>query len=123
MKSVIINMADRMKDAADLKLESLFASTSVADAGFSARIEKRIRRRQWVSRLALPIAMLVGGLIAVKPLAAAFTLLSRFAAILPRDLGGNLASLSASGLPQLSTVILGGMLALAFVMISRMLED
>ncbi len=123
MKSVIINMADRMKDATDLKLESLFASASVADDGFSARIEKRIRRQLWVSRLALPIAVIVGGAIAVKPLLAILTVLFRFADTLPSGISSNLGSLSSDSLPQLSTAILGGMLALAFVMISRMLED
>ncbi len=116
-------MADRMKDATDLKLESLFASDSVADDGFSARIEKRIRRQLWVSRLALPIAVIVGGAIALKPLVAILTVVFRFAAILPGDVSSNLGSLSSGSLPQLSTVIFGGMLALAFVMISRMLED
>lgn len=123
MKSVIINMVDRMKDAIDHKLESLFASAAVVDDGFSAGIEKRIRRKLWVRRLALPIAVLVGGVIAVKPMVAALTLFFRFAAILPGDLGSHLGSFSAGGLPQLSTVIMGGMLALVFVMISRMLEE
>lgn len=116
-------MADRMKDATDRKLELMFASESVMDDGFSARIEKRIRRNLWVSRLALPIAVLAGGAIALKPMLATLTLLTRFAAILPSELGSDLGSLSVGSLPQLSTVIMGGMLALAFVMISRMLED
>jgi len=116
-------MADRMKDATDQKLESLFASDSIADGGFSARIEKRVSRQLWVSRLALPIAVIVGAAIAVKPLVAVVTVLSRFVAVLPSDLSSNLGSLSSGNLPQLSTVIFGGMAALAFVMISRMLED
>lgn len=71
----------------------------------------------------MPVAVLVGGLIAVKPLVVALTLLFRFIAILPQDFGSNLGGFSAGALPQLSTVILGGMLALGFVMISRMLEE
>ena len=58
-------MVDRMKDAEDLKLESLFASDPIADGGFSTRIEKRIRRQLWVRRLALPVALIIGGSIAV----------------------------------------------------------
>ena len=123
MKSVIINMADRMKDAEDRKLESLFASNVIADDGFSTRIEKRIRRQLWVRRLALPVALLVGGAIAVKPLANLLTALFRFISVLPENVSGNLGVVSSINLPQMSTIMLGGMLVLVAVMITRMLED
>ena len=123
MKSVIINMADRMKDAEDRKLESLFASNVIADDGFSTRIEKRIRRQLWVRRLALPVALLVGGAIAVKPLANLLTALFRFISVLPENVSGNLGVVSSINLPQMSTIMLGGMLVLVAVMIMRMLED
>ncbi len=116
-------MADRMKDTEDIKLESLFASDPLPDDGFSARIEKRIRRRLWMRRLALPVAVVVGGAIAIKPLAGLVTVFSKFLAVLPGNVGNNLSGVSASSLPQLSTIMFGCMLALAFVMISRMLED
>ena len=51
----------------DLALEALFASQPIADDGFSRRVIARVRRRQWVRRLALPIAVLMGGAIAAKP--------------------------------------------------------
>ncbi len=85
MKSKIINMADKIKDAEDLLLESMFRSEPIDDDGFSGRIVSRIRRHIWLRRLALPIAMLAGAAIAVKPLMqliAAFSLLTDF---VPRD--------------------------------------
>ena len=123
MKSVIINMVDRMKDSTDLKLESLFASASLADDGFSVTIEKRIRRQLWVRRLTLPIAVLIGGLIAAKPLAGLVTALFKLAALVPANVGDNLAVVSSGSLPQLSTIIFGGVLVLAFVGLTRLLES
>jgi len=123
LKSVIINMADRMKDIEDSKLESLFASDPIADDGFSIRVEKRIRRQMWVRRLALPIALLVGGAIALKPLAGLVMQLLNFATVLSTSVSSSLGGLSASSLPQYSTVIFGGLLALAFVVVTRLLEE
>ena len=48
-------MAEKLKDAEDRLLESLFASEPIADDGFSRRVVTRIRRRIWVRRLALPV--------------------------------------------------------------------
>ena len=123
MKSVIINMADRIKDAQDRKLEALFATDPVRDDGFSVRIQRRIQRKLWVRRLALPVAVLIGGAIAAKPMAGLLAALIKVASVIPGDLGESLGSVSASDLPQFSTFILGGMLALVFVMATRMLED
>ncbi len=116
-------MADRMKDAEDIKLESLFASDTIADDGFSTRIEKRIRRQLWVRRLALPVALLIGGAIAVKPLANLLTALFRFVSVLPDNVSSNFGAVSSIDLPQMSTLMMGGMLVLVAVMITRMLED
>jgi len=123
LKSVIINMADRMKDAEDRKLESLFASAPVADDGFSKRIERRIRRHLWVRRLALPVALVIGGSIAVKPLVNLLTALFRFVSVLPDNVSSNFGAVSSIALPQMSTLMMGGMLVLVAVMIMRMLED
>ncbi len=68
MTSKIINMADRQKDAEDQLLESLFADSAIADDGFSQSVVRRIRRQVWVRRLALPVAILIGGGIALEPL-------------------------------------------------------
>jgi len=61
-------MADKIKDAEDRLLESMFRSEPIDDDGFSDRIVTRIRRHIWLRRLALPIAMLTGAAIAIKPL-------------------------------------------------------
>ncbi|MEM7430862.1 MAG: hypothetical protein AAF351_02865 [Pseudomonadota bacterium] len=61
-------MADKLKDTEDQLLESLFANEALADDGFSKLVVRRIRRQIWIRRLALPVAMLVGGTIAIKPL-------------------------------------------------------
>ena len=123
MKSVIINMVDRMKDTEDRKLESLFAFDAIPDAGFSVRIEKRIRRQLWVRRLALPIAVVIGGAIAVKPLAGLVTSLMNFMSVLPANVSTNLGGVSALNLPQMSTIALGSMLVVAVITIARLLED
>jgi hypothetical protein len=68
LKSKIINMADRLKDEADLKLEALFRTELVQDNGFSGRVVSRVRRQMWVERLSLPTAFVIGAMIAAKPL-------------------------------------------------------
>jgi hypothetical protein len=116
-------MADRMKDAEDMKLESLFASDTIADNGFSARIHKRIRRQVWVRRLTLPTAVVVGGAIAAKPVIGLVAALPQLFSILPASVSSNLDLASTSSLPQLSTILLGGMLVIAAVTFVRILED
>ena len=120
---MIINMAEKMKDAEDLKLESLFASEPVLDNDFSKRIEKRIRRQIWLRRLTLPIAVLVGGAIAVKPLAGLVTALMTFLSVVPANISSNLGNISTASVPHMSTIVLGGTLVLVVIMITRMLED
>lgn len=116
-------MVDRMKDTEDRKLESLFASDAIPDAGFSVRIEKRIRRQLWVRRLALPIAVVIGGAIAVKPLAGLVTSLMNFMSVLPASVSTNLSGVSALNLPQMSTIALGSMLVVAVITIARLFEE
>lgn len=123
MKSTIINMADRMKDAEDLQLESLFASDAIADRGFSLGVEKRIRRQLWVRRLSLPIAVLLGGAIAIKPLAGLVSAIRQFLSILPTSVSDSLINVAIVDLPQLSTFVLGAMLAVVAVTVVRLLED
>jgi hypothetical protein len=116
-------MADRMKDAQDLKLESLFASDSIPDGGFSVRIEKRVRRQIWVRRLTLPIAVLIGGAIAIKPLAGLVTALVKLLSVLPASIRSNLEGITIANLPQLSTFLVGGALVVAAITLTRLLED
>jgi len=117
--SKIINMADKMKDADDRLLESMFASEPIADSGFSAAVVKRVRRRLWLRRLAVPIAALVGGAIAIKPLADFVSIAaSLFPAVPPQ-----LIDATASMIPQLPTIVLGAMILGACLLGLRLLED
>jgi hypothetical protein len=116
-------MAERMKDSEDIQLEALFASEPVANDGFSESIQQRIRRRMWIRRLTLPIAILVGGAIAAKPLAGLVAASLKLASLIPANVSGGLESVSASSLPQFTTVLLGGVLAFVFVMATRVLDE
>ena len=119
---MIINMADRLKDDTDLKLESLFRSQPVQDDGFSVKIVSRVRRRIWVRRLALPVAITVGTLIAAKPLLQLASAIPKLLMIVPGSMSG-LDNLPLSSLPQNTTVIFGAMLSFAVMMVGKMLED
>jgi len=115
-------MADRLKDDADFKLESLFRSQPVQDDGFSVKVVARVRRRIWVQRLAMPVAITIGTLIAAKPLSQLASAIPSLLTIVPDSLG-YLDTLPLSSLPQNSTVIFGAMLLFAVMMVGRMLED
>ena len=71
-------------------LESMFAAAPIADDGFSARIVGKVRRRLWLRRLALPVAALIGGTIAIKPLTTLVTLIASLSMLLPQQLLGRL---------------------------------
>ena len=119
MISKIINMADRMKDAEDRLLESMFAAPPIADDGFSVRVVGKVRRRLWLRRLALPVAALLGGAIAIKPLTALVTLIASLSALLPQELFGIIAEF----IPQAQTVVLGALLLAVCLLGIRTLED
>lgn len=121
MTSKIINMAERMKDKDELRLEALFRSESIADDGFSQRVLRRLRRRMWVRRLVLPTALVVGGLVAFKPASELVAALFKLLDVLPKDLTAALPS--ASLLPQASTIMVGGALVVAALLFVRALED
>jgi len=120
--SKIINMADKLKDEEDRKLESLFRSDSINDDGFSVRVVSRVRRRIWVRRLSLPIALVIAIAVGAKPLL-------QLAEIIPGLLGSfpveaiGLDRFPIDGLPQMSTIIMGAVLLATVMMIGRMLED
>lgn len=119
---MIIYMADRLKDDEDLKLESLFRSQPVQDDSFSVRVVSRVRRRIWVRRLAMPVAITIGTLIAAKPLLQLVNAIPKLLMIVPDSIG-SLNNLPLSSLPQNSTVIFGSMLLFAVMMVGKMLED
>lgn len=112
-------MVDRMKDADDRTLEALFQAEPIADDGFSDRIVGKLRRRLWLRRLSLPIATVVGGAIAIKPMVAVGALFVRVLSSLPAELVAS----STSWIPSLQMLVTGGMLLAVGVFGLRMLED
>ncbi len=103
MTSTIINMVEKLKDAEDRMLEAMFQARPVADDGFSRRVVSRIRRRLWVRRLALPIAMLIGGAIAIKPLSQLVVAGSKLLTAVP----DGLLEMPVSWLPQMEAAVFG----------------
>ncbi len=116
-------MVDRLKDNEDKLLESLFRSDPVPDNGFSLKIVSEIKRRIWIRRLTLPAAFVVGAAIAVKPLSQLAVTFSNFLTLIPAKMPANVGTLSLGDFPQISTVILGGLLLAALMMVSKMLEE
>jgi hypothetical protein len=122
LTSKIINMAERMKDPEDLKLEGLFREEPVADDGFSVSVVARVRRQVWVRRLSLPVAIAIGSLIGIKPLLELAGTLPQIFSIIPVDkLGADVLPIDA--LPQGSTLMIGATLIMAVMFASRLLEE
>ncbi len=119
MTSKIINMAERIKDNEDRLLESMFTSEPIADNGFSEQIVRRVRRKLFVRRLTLPIAALIGGTLAYKPLAGLVTTLYQILLQLPGDVVGS----AASSLPSIQLIVTGGLILVAAILSINMLED
>jgi len=129
LTSKIINMAEKLKDAEDRLLESLFRMEPVPDAGFSNAVIRQIRTRIWVRRLALPIAMVIGGLIAIRPATEVVRAVPSLLAVVPRQF----VEAPASWLPQvdgvalstsvLQTVLFAAVLLAAGIFGSRKLID
>ena len=119
MTSKIINMADSIKDAEDRFLESVFRTDSLADNGFSRMVMRRIRRRLWVKRLAMPVAVVVGAAVAFKPLVGLVAMLAGILQVVPNDM----LETANQALPHLSTYILGAILLAACLLGLRTLEE
>ncbi|NQV86212.1 MAG: hypothetical protein HQ492_03960 [Woeseiaceae bacterium] len=112
-------MAERIKDAEDRLLESMFASPPLADNGFSVRVVRTLNRRLWLRRLTLPTAAIIGGAIAFKPLAGLFAALSSLSSLIPADT----ISMATGSIPQFQTVVLGAILLVVGLVSARMLEE
>jgi len=112
-------MADIRKDAEDRMFESLFRSTPIADDGFSDRVVTRIRRRLWLRRLALPVALVFGSAIAFKPVEELAMAASRLFAVMPPEL----VKAPVAWLPDVQTMVLGAVLLVAGVFGARMIEN
>ena len=98
-------MAEKTSDAEDRWLESVFRAEPIADDGFSRRVVSKIRRRMWFTRLALPVAAAIGGLIAIGPLAQLVSLFVNVVGKMPFDL----LSMPMEFLPQFQMIVLGGL--------------
>lgn len=112
-------MADRIKDDVDRMLETMFASAPIADDGFSKLVVRRIKRKLLLRRLLLPVAVLIGGLIAFKPVS---TLLGVASQLLPQ-LPEEFVTVAVASLPALQFIVTGALIMLVAVMSLGMLED
>lgn len=119
MTSKIINMAEKIQDAEDRLLKSLLRSESIEDAGFSKRIVARIRRDIWLRRLALPVAMLLGGAIAAKPVLQLGSVVS----VLSDSMPGNPLALPETMLAQLPMMLAFGCLVLIGIVTFQVSEE
>ena len=119
MKSKIINMADKTSDALDRLLASAFEAEPIADDGFSAGIVSKIRRRIWVNRLALPVAVVAGVAFAFKPALQLVNALLPLLNVVPVEI----ASAPMQLLPQVQLIILGGMAFAVGIALINILEE
>lgn len=116
--SKIINMAERMKDAEDRLLEAMFESSPIADDGFSVQVVRKVKKQLWFRRLTLPVAAVIGGAIAFKPLAGLVSLIAGLSTLVPQDT----LSMAAGSIPQFQTIVLGAVLLIAGLLGMRMIE-
>jgi hypothetical protein len=112
-------MAERIKDAEDRLLESMFASPSIADDGFSVGIVRKLSHRLWMRRLTLPTAALIGAAISFKPLTGLFAALSSLSVLIPQDALNS----ATSAIPQLQIVVMGAVLLAVGLVGMRVVEN
>lgn len=112
-------MADKTSDALDRLLASAFEAEPIADDGFSARIVSTIRRRIWINRLALPVAVFVGAAFALKPAIQLVNALLPLLNVVPAEI----ASAPMQYLPQLQIIVLGGLAFAAGITLLKILEE
>ena len=111
-------MAERMKDAEDRLLEAMFESSPIADDGFSVQVVRKVKKQLWFRRLTLPVAAVIGGVIAFKPLAGLVSLIAGLSTLVPQDT----LSMAAGSIPQFQTIVLGAVLLIAGLLGLRMIE-
>ena len=112
-------MADKLADAEDRLLESVFKAERITDDGFSKRVVSRIRRRLWFRRLAVPVAATIGGLFAIQPLIELVRFVSDVLGITP----GEFTEMTSQLLPQVQLIVLGGMIFVVFVTLVQFFEE
>ena len=119
-------MAERLQDAEDRFLDSILKSSPITDDGFSARIVTRIRLHLWVRRLALPVAVLIGGSIAIKPVMQLTTAATKLLTVVPAEMfevPAEVFDVPMAWFPQIQMVVVGAMLLFAGFLGTRMLQD
>ncbi len=119
-------MVDRLKDKEELRLETLFRSDPVPDIDFSTKVMTRIRRQIWMRRLTMPIALVLGGLIAFKPATELVASVSKILNVLPASLTNvslDIPSLPFDSLPQFSTYLVIGAMIFFVAVFCQALED
>jgi hypothetical protein len=119
-------MVDRIKSKEELRLEAMFRSDPLPDIDFSSKVMTRVRRQIWIRRLAMPVAILLGGLIAFKPASELVMTLSKVMNMLPANLTSvsmDIPSIPVESLPQVSTYLIGGLMILVTLIFVRVLED
>jgi len=119
LTSKIINMAERIKDDEDRLLESMFASEPIADNGFSEQVVRRVKRKFFLRRLTLPVAALIGGAIAFKPLSGLAAAVYQLLLLLPDELVVS----ATDNLPSIQLIVTGGLILFAAILTLNMLED
>jgi hypothetical protein len=113
-------MADKLKDAEDEFLESLFAAEPIADDGFSEHVVRRVRRRLWIERLSLPLAVALGGLVAFKPVVA---VVGGVVGALGQWAPPEMFTISLDWLPPPEQLVAGVLLLIVAMFSMSMLED
>ncbi len=112
-------MANTVKDEQDRKLDAVFRLPPLSDAGFSARVVCKVRRRIWVRRLAIPLAACIGGLLSFEQLTGLVAALSRFSSLISQDIIG----LTIPSVVQWPTAVVGAILILACLLGVELLEE
>ncbi|MBT8101049.1 MAG: hypothetical protein KJO82_14940 [Gammaproteobacteria bacterium] len=112
-------MADKFKDADDRWLESMLRDDTIADNGFTDRVVGRLRRRIWLRRWVLPLAMFIGGVIAIKPATELLGAILKVVNLLP----ANLVRLPDITVLQMPVVPVGVAVLAIAVLFFRMLEE
>lgn len=113
-------MADKITDSEDQWLRDALRAEPIADDGFSVRVVRRVRRKLWLRRLALPVAAAIGATIAIKPLASLTAVFANLASqvTIAEQLAG-----PVEWLPPLHLLITGAMLLVVVLLGLNALEE
>lgn len=100
-------------------LKEAFRAEPIADDKFSSAVMRRVRRQLFVRRWTMPIAMIIGGIIAAKPATQLIIFASRFLDVLPEQL----SIVPTDWLPHSTTFLIAGALILVGTGFAQTLQD